>query len=65
MVYTVKDINWKIWENVNSLYTGEVDLSDNPCGFGTLVFKNNKREGTWLNGKEHGLSMLLCMHNGA
>ena len=54
------------------LYTGEVDLSDNPCGVGTAISDIGirremgwKQEGTYLNGKEHGFGMSLCMQDGA
>ena len=60
MVYTVKDKEWKCY-----LYTGEVDLSDELCGFGTATHSRFKYESTWLNGKQHGIGMSLCMQGGA
>ena len=44
------------------LYTGEVDLDNNLCGFGlsTLIEEPNiKWEGTFFNGKHHGFGMSL------
>ena len=44
------------------LYTGEVDLSGNECGFGTAIPVNNpntKFEATFFNGKKHGFGMKL------
>ena len=66
MVHIVKDKNCKI-NGLKYLYTGEVDLQDNVCGFGTAIdvdWPEDKIEGTFLNGESHGLSMSLCMQDG-
>ena len=66
MIYTVKDKEIELKQSGRSvwdkyLYTGEVDLSDNLCGFGTamrlLGNKNRKNghkyEGTFFNGDKY------------
>ena len=41
MVYAVKDKKWEFKDEYDFdddlLYTGEVDLQDNLCGFGTAI----------------------------
>ena len=62
MVYTVKDKDWKDVFDYKYLYTGEVDLQDNPCGFGTAKEDDDPlciQEGTFFNGNPHGFGMSL------
>ena len=58
MIYAVKDKEWKSLTGVEYLYTGEVDLNDNLCGFGTAITTKlkypHRHDGTFFNGKIHG-----------
>ena len=44
-------------------YTGEADQDRKPCGFGTSRRRTGDTdagyEGTWLNGKHHGIGELF------
>ena len=62
MLCTVKDKECKIYGQ-KYLYTGEADLQDNACGFGTAINADGKYEGSFLNDKAHGFGMSLYMHN--
>ena len=64
MVHTVKDKQCRI-DGLQCLYTGEADLLDNPCGFGTAIHPDVTHEGTFLDGEQHGFGMLLCMQDRA
>ena len=37
MIYTVKEKEITLFRDDKYLYTGELDLSDNLCGFGTAM----------------------------
>ena len=66
-------MQWKDSQGYKYIYTGEVDLSDNLCGFGTLTNKRSADnvnaasvtfEGTFFNDKSHGFGKPLCMEDG-
>ena len=47
-------------------YTGEADQDRKPCGFGTRHGTGDTDagfEGTWLNGKYHGIGELFQMRH--
>ena len=60
-------MQWKDSQGYKYIYTGEVDLSDNMCGFGTATEKTNfeQYKGTFLDGKCHGFGMSFCIHDGS
>ena len=67
-MYIVKDkqLQWSDGSGNQYLYTGEVDLSDELCGSGSLVSiddPNNKYQGTFLNGDIHGFGKSICMQD--
>ena len=56
MLYTVKDKEYELYSK-KFKYTGEVDLQDNLCGFGTAINEGGTYEGSFLNGVQHGFGM--------
>ena len=60
-------MEWKDIYDYEYLYTGEVDLSGNPCGYGTAIEVDNpeyKYRGTFFNGRFHGLGMSFHLQLG-
>ena len=53
-------MRWTDGDGEQCFYTGEVDVNDNVCGFGLATVVEEplrKWEGTFFNGRYHGLGM--------
>ena len=61
--YAVKDMPWL----ASYKYTGEVDQSNKPCGFGIAIepmTEKRRYEGTFFKGKLHGICELFYILRG-
>ena len=66
LIYLVKDKTWTKSNGLEYLFTGEVDEDGNLCGHGIATridASHIKIEGTFLDDREHGVSMSISIRN--